>query len=59
MKFILAILLFLLPITGIAQTNQMFVESHLIKFKNAKMLGSTIKFSPASLILEIYRVYIK
>ena len=36
MKFILAILLFSVPIAGIAQTSQMLVESHLIKFKNAK-----------------------
>lgn len=36
MKFILAILLFSVPIAGIAQTNQMLIESHLIKFKNAK-----------------------
>jgi len=36
MKFILTILLFSVPIAGIAQTNQMLIESHLIKFKNAK-----------------------
>ena len=36
MKFILTILLFSVSIAGIAQTNQMLIESHLIKFKNAK-----------------------
>jgi hypothetical protein len=36
MKFILTILLFSVPIAGIAQTNQMLIESHMIKFKNAK-----------------------
>lgn len=36
MKFILTILLFSVTIAGIAQTNQMLIESHLIKFKNAK-----------------------
>lgn len=36
MKIILAILLFAFPIVGIAQSNQMLVESHLVKFKNAK-----------------------
>jgi len=36
MKFILAILLFSVPFEGIAQTNQMLIESHVIKFKNSK-----------------------
>jgi len=36
MKIIIAILLFAFPIVGIAQSNQMLVESHLVKFKNAK-----------------------
>ena len=37
MKIIIAILLFAFPIVGIAQSNQMLVESHLVKFKNAKI----------------------
>jgi uncharacterized damage-inducible protein DinB len=36
MKIIIAILLFAFPIVGIAQSNQMLFESHLVKFKNAK-----------------------
>ena len=36
MKIIIAILVFAFPIVGIAQSNQMLVESHLVKFKNAK-----------------------
>ena len=36
MKIILVIILFAFPFAGIAQSNQMLIESHLVKFKNAK-----------------------
>ena len=36
MKIILVIILFAFPVLGISQTTQMLIESHLLKFKNAK-----------------------
>jgi uncharacterized damage-inducible protein DinB len=36
MKISLVIILFSLPFLGIAQSNQILIESHLVKFKNAK-----------------------
>lgn len=36
MKINLLYLLFILPYLGSAQSNQMLIESHLVKFRNAK-----------------------
>jgi uncharacterized damage-inducible protein DinB len=36
MKIILVIISFAFSVAGIAQSNQMLIESHLVKFKNAK-----------------------
>ena len=36
MKINLLYLLFILPYLGSAQSNQKLIESHLVKFKNAK-----------------------
>jgi uncharacterized damage-inducible protein DinB len=36
MKYIIVIILFASPIVGFAQSQQMLIESHLVKFKNAK-----------------------
>ncbi len=47
MKNIIVIILFASPILGFAQSQQMLIESHLVKFKNAKNYTLSIaeKFS--------------